>query len=346
MSATPTPTARPSGLTSEQTQLLALINGFRSTQVVYVIAKLGLADLLANGAATAEELASASGVDASNLYRVLRLATFFGLTAEEAGGRFSLTTLGDGLRSDVRGSSRGMAIMLGEEHYGAWGSLLHSVTTGESAFARVYGSPMFDYLLAHPESQAVFDAAMAAGTGLYLAALTEIYDFSGFRRIVDVGGGNGSVAATILDRNPNATAVVYDQAQLRAAAERYLQSSGVSDRGRFEPGNFFESVPAGGDLYLLSTIVHDWDDERALKILRNCRAAMDARAVLILLEAVMQPHGHPSTASLSDVNMMVVLTGRERTEEEFRALLAAAGFELKQISPFLERRCLLEARPV
>ncbi len=333
-------------LTPEQTQLLALINGFRSTQAVYVIAKLGLADLLSKGAATAEELAMASGVDAPNLYRVLRLAAFFGLVDEETDGRFSLTGLGAGLRSEARGSSRAMAIMLGEEHYGAWGSLLRSVRTGKSAFAQVYGSPMFDYLAAHPESQAVFDAAMASGTGLYLAALTEIYDFSGARMIVDVGGGNGSVAATILDRNPSATAVIYDQAQVLAAAEDYLRSRAVFDRCRLEPGNFFESVPAGGDLYLLSTVLHDWDDERALKILRNCRAAMDVSGVLILLDAVMQPHGHPSTATLADVNMMVMLTGRERTEDEFRALLAAARFELTRVSPLLERRSLLEARPV
>lgn len=324
-----------------------MINGYRFTQAVYVMAKLGIADRLADGPLTASELASLVKADPRNLARVLRLAAYAGLVEEESGGRFRLTNAGEPLRSDVVDSVLPHAIMTGQEFYDAWGHLLHSVKTGESAFDHVYGAQFFDYLAENPDSQATFDAAMAVGTAdLFGRPLAEAYDFSSLQRIVDVGGGNGSVSAAILQLHPHLEAVIYDQPQVLPAADAYLKKQGVRDRCRLVEGNFFESIPEGGDAYLLSNIVHDWEDDRATKILRNCRRAMQPSARLLLLEMVMPPHGQPSSAALYDVNMMVLLHGQERTEGEYRTLLAAAGFELRQITSVSDRIDLLEGMPV
>jgi len=327
-------------------RLVALMHGFRSTQVTYVIAKLGLADHLAAGPLTAAELASRVKVNPENLGRVLRLAAFYGLVTELPEGRFELTPFARPLRRDVDDSIAPTAVMLGQDHYGAWGALLHSVKSGESAFQHVYGMPMFDYLAKHPDAQADFDAAMSAGTEVFLGSMVDVYDFSESRIIVDVGGGNGSVSAMILKRNPVMEAVIYDQPQVLEAADRYLSGAGVRKRCRLVPGNFFETVPEGGDLYFLSNIIHDWDDERALRILRNCRAAMTPAAAVLLLEAILPEHGHPSQVAMADVNMMVVLTGRERTEAQYRKLLAAADLRLTKVVAVSERDHLIEARPL
>ena len=326
--------------------LLELISGFRSTQATYVVAKLGLADQLADGPLTATELASRVDVKPERLRRVLRMAAFFGLLSEVPDERFELTSLGRLLRTDVAGSLRANAIMLGEEHYRAWGSLLHSIKTSEPAFEHVYGAPLFEYMAAHPDAQATFDAAMSSGMDVMLGSLADAYDFSKARIVVDIGGGNGSVSAMILKRHPHLEAVIYDQAHVLGAAETYLAAAGVRARCRLVPGNFFESVPEGGDAYVLSNIVHDWDDERSLRILRNCRAAMGPGASVLLLEAIMPEHGSPSVAAMADVNMMVLLTGRERTLKEFRTLLESAGLRLVGSTPVWARESLLEARPL
>src|SRR5713226_2402045 len=326
-------------------RLVALMHGFRSTQVTYVIAKLGLADHLAAGPLTAAELASRVKVNPENLGRVLRLAAFYGLVTELPEGRYELTPFARPLRRDVDDSIAPTAVMLGQDHYGAWGALLHSVKSGESAFQHMYGMPMFDYLAKHPDSQADFDAAMSAGTDVFLKSLVDVYDFSEVRVIVDVGGGNGSVSAVILKQNPSLEAVIYDQPQVLQAAERYLSDAGVRARCRLVPGDFFASVPDDGDLYILSNIVHDWDDERAVRILRNCRTSMKPSAAVLLLEAVLPEHGRPSVATMFDVNMMVMLTGRERTEAQFRSLLGGAELRLTKVVALSDRLSLIEARP-
>lgn len=326
-------------------RLFALHYGYRSTQVVYVIAKLGLADHLADAPLTAAELATRVQADPVSLGRLLRLASFYGLVEERPGGRFALTPLGRPLSSGGDDSLKALATMLGEEHYGAWGSLLHSVKTGQPAFNHVYGAPFFDYMAAHPKTQATFDAAMSAGSDAFLGELADSYDFSKVRVLVDVGGGNGSVSARILKHNPAMQAVIYDQPQVLEAAERYLSKAGLRARCRLVPGDFFSSVAEGGDLYVLSNIVHDWDDERAVRILRNCRSAMKPTGVVMLVEAVMAEHGRPSRAAMADVNMMVLLTGRERTEEQYRSLLQEADLSLTRIIP-MSVLSLIEARPL
>jgi len=326
-------------------RLVALTRGFRTTQATYVFAKLGLADELAAGPATAAELAQKVDVNADALARVLRLDAFCELVTEVPGDRFELTAVGNLLRTGVEGSLKAHAIMVGEQHYIAWGSLLYSVRTGEPAFDHVFGSPFFDYMAKDPDAQATFDAAMSSGSDLYLAPLADAYDFRA-RTLVDVGGGNGSLSAIILKRHPQVEAVIYDQPQVLEAADRYLTDAGLRERCRLVPGNFFESVPEGGDVYFLSNIVHDWDDERAVQILKNCRAAMNPTAVVLLLEAVMPEHGTPPEAAMFDVNMLVLLTGKERTRTQFESLLRAAGLRLEKVTPVSKTESLIEARPL
>ncbi len=331
---------------SDLSRLLALVQGFRASQVTYVIAKLGIADRLAESPRTADELAAGLSVNADRLGRMLRLAAYYGLVAEVSGQRFELTPIGRPLCTGVAGSVKATAVMLGEEHYRAWADLLHSVKTGEPAFDHVFGTPFFDYMKTHPETQATFDAAMSDGVDAFYGSLADNYDFAKSRILIDVGGGNGSLSSVILKRHPHLEAVIYDQPQVLEAADQYLNAAGVRSRCRLVPGNFFDSVPEGGDAYLLSNIVHDWDDERALSILRNCRAAMAAQGAVLLVESVMPEHGQPSRAAMFDVNMMVVLTGRERTEEQYRGLLAAADLQLTRVTPISGGESLIEARPL
>jgi O-methyltransferase/methyltransferase family protein len=325
---------------------LTLLQGYRSTQVMYVMAKLGLADRLAKAPMTAMELASLVGTNPISLGRVLRLAAFLGLVSEIPNGRFELTEVGRLLSSSMEGSINANAIMAAELQYDAWSALLHSVQTGEPAFDQVHGAPFFDYLAANPDAQAVFDAGMSAGNEVFSRALGAAHDFSTARVVVDVGGGNGSVSAMILEHNPAIEAVIYDQPQVLEAADTYLTAAGVRSRCRLMPGDFFKSVPRGGDVYVLSNIVHDWDEARALRILQNCRAAMTETSVVLLIEAVMPEHGQPSVAATQDVNMLVLLTGRERTESEYRDLLKLADLRLTKVSPLWERESLIEARPL
>jgi len=323
----------------------ALTRGYRTTQATYVFAKLGLADELAAGPATSAELAAKTNVNAEALARVLRLAAYCELVTELPGDRFELTETGNLLRSGVEGSLKAHAIMVGEEHYTAWGSLLYSVRTGKPAFDHVFGSPLFDYMAKNPDTQGTFDAAMSSGSDVYLAPLADAYDFRA-RTLVDVGGGNGSLSAIILRRHPQLEAVIYDQPQVLEAADRYLSDAGLRERCRLVAGNFFESVPEGGDIYFLSNIIHDWDDERATQILKNCRVAMNPSGVVLLLEAVVPEHGTPSAVAFYDVNMMVMLTGKERTQSQFEALLRAAGLGLHKVTPVSDTESLIEARPL
>lgn len=324
-------------------RLLAMINGFRTTQVVYVTAKLGLADYLASSALTADELAIKTDTNQQGLGRVLRLAALYGLVTEEADGRFNLAPLGESLRSEAPRSLRPVAIQLGELHYRAWGELLHSVKTGKSAFMNEYGAPLFDYLAAHPDAQATFDAYMSANRSPFAKALSEKYDFSSFHLIVDVGGGNGSVSAAILQENPNLKAIILDRPETVGAARQLLEAERLEDRCQLIAGDFFESIPSGGDLYLLSNIIHDWDDERAVEILRNCRAAMAPNTPVILLEAVLLPHGRSNGAVLADVNMLVMLTGKERTEDQYASLFRSAGFRPSRTISINDRLSVIEA---
>ncbi|MBA2702839.1 MAG: methyltransferase [Blastocatellia bacterium] len=314
--------------------MLQMISGFWISRAVYVAAKLGVADHLSDGYRTIDELAAATGTHAPSLYRVLRALASVGVFTEDGKRGFALTPLAETLRTDVSGSLRAFAtVELGEEHYPAWGELLHSVRTGEIAFDRAFGMPVWEFFEQNPENAKTFNDAM---TGMTLAvndAVLSSYDFSSIGKMIDVGGGHGSLIASILKAHPEMRGILFDAPPVIEGARRRLQDEGIAERCEAIAGDFFESVPGGGDAYILKWIIHDWDEERSITILKNCHRAMAENGRLLLVEAVV-PHGsEPHFSKFIDLNMLVMTGGRERTEDEYRKLFEASGFRLTRIIP-------------
>jgi hypothetical protein len=246
--------------------------------------------------------------------------------------------------TDASASLRGFAIAeLGEHHYPAWAELLHSMRTGEIAFNRLFGMSVWEYRAQHPDDARIFDEAMASFTAAGNEAILRGYDFSPFSKIVDVGGGDGSLIAGILKANPATQGVVFDLPHAIMRAQQRLEAAGLMNRCQAVAGDFFESVPAGGDAYVLKWIIHDWDDERAVTILKNCRRAMPQVAKLLLIEAVIPAGNAPSFHKFMDLNMLVMTGGRERTEAEYRALLGAADLNLTRIIATRSEMSVVEA---
>lgn len=336
--------------------LMQQITGFMPAQVVYVAAHLGIADLLADGTKSSETLARVTGTHAPSLHRLLRALASLGLLDEIKPGQFALTATGAHLRTDMPGSLRNLALMFGGEHsWRSWGDLLHSVRTGESAAQHIYGLDSFEYLAAHPKEASIFNAAMADITREVARAVSAAYDFSRFRTIVDVGGGNGTLISAIMAGAPALRGVVFDLQTGNAEAPQQLAAAGVAERCEVVAGDFFRSVPNGADVYVLKSVIHDWDDDRSVLILKNCRRAISGNGKLLLVERVMPARMETSPShqrmAMIDINMLAVPGGRERTEAEYRALFAAAGFALAQILPLsaLSDRLdvsLIEAVPV
>ena len=328
---------------------VALIQKLTSSfvaQAISVVAKLGTADALADGPQGVDALAAAANAHAPSLYRVLRALASVGVFAEDADGRFCLTPLAEPLRSDAPGSVRAFAIMLGEEwSWRPWGRLLDSVRTGHAAFEHTYGTGIFAYLAEQPEASAIFDAAMTGRTGPDDDAVVAASDFSAFRTVVDVGGGRGSLLASILRAHPDVRGILFDQAHVIAGARQYLNAAGLGERCETVAGDFFDSVVAGGDAYVLKQVIHDWDDERARRILEQCRRAMPATGRLLVVERVIPPGNDPSFGKLTDLAMLVWTGGKERTEADYRALLAAAGFALTRVVPTPSPLSVVEAVP-
>ena len=323
------------------------MHGYASTQLLYVAAKLGIADLLADGPRDADALAAATGAHPDALRRVLRASATLGIFAERGDGTFALTGLSRLLQSDTSGSLRASAIMFGEEWcWKPYGELLRSVLTGETAFDHIFHKGFFDYLGDHPEAATVFDDAMTNFSRDHAKAVVEAYDFSGVRQVVDVGGGHGSLLAAILKTSPSATGVLFDQPSVVAGATGGLKSEGVADRCDLVSGDMFESVHAGGDAYVLKWIIHDWDDARAIAILKSCREAMADNGRVLLIERVLAPPGEVSQGTRGDVTMMALMGGRERTEADFRGLLEASGFRLTRVVPTAIELSVIEAHPV
>lgn len=305
------------------------------SQAVYVAARLGIADHLADGPETHDALAKATATHAPSLRRVLRLLAAAGVLNEREDGRFELTPVGSFLKSGP-GSFRAAAQLFGGPMvWQSWGDLLTTVRTGETALHRVFKTDSFAYFEEHPEEAAVFDEAMGSFTAMTAIAVAAAYDFSSMRKVVDVGGGQGALLAGILRANPELRGVVFDLPRLADGARRAIAASGVGDRLVFVGGDFFEAVPPGADAYVLKHVIHDWDDAKATRILRTCRAAMGPATKLLTVEGVYPPRidGSPESegAARNDVNMMVCTGGRQRSEAEFRALYAAAGLRLAQI---------------
>lgn len=331
--------------------LLQVITGYTSSQVVHVAVQLGLADLLADGPRSVEDLVAATGTRAPSLARLVRALAALGLVAEAEGGRVELTALGTPLRADVPGSLRDTALFLaGPWFWRAWGDLLYSVRTGEPAFDRAFGMSNFAYWEHDAEAGAIHDAFFRAMARTTNAPLVAAYDYSRFGHVVDVGGSTGALLAAILRAHPGVRGTLFDLPHVVAGAGPVLAEAGVADRCAMVGGSFFDAVPAGGDAYVLKYIIHDWDDERAATILRRCREAMGPGAVLLVIEQVLPEHLEAGAAAqrLARLDLqMLVLTpgGRERTESEFRRLLADAGFELRRVIPTQSPFSILEAAP-
>ncbi|MHB9025479.1 MAG: methyltransferase [Armatimonadota bacterium] len=320
--------------TAGRRKLRALLNGYQQTALLYVAAKLGLADLLAAGPKSSDALAETLGAHPRSLHRLLRGLVVLGVCAEEGNGRFRLTALGRGLQADAPGSQRGTAILNGEEYAGAWGGLLHSVMTGETAFPQVFGMSQWAHREAHPELNEYFNAELAQGTERLTGAVLAAYDFSRFGVVADVGGGHGSLLAAILNAHPAATGILFDLPHVVAGASPSLEAAGVADRCRLAGGSFFDEIPAGADAQILKSVIHDWDDAQSLAILRNCHRALKAGGTLLLIERIMPARAARSPfAVLLDLQMLALTGGRERREAEFRTLLAAAGFTHTRLIP-------------
>jgi SAM-dependent methyltransferase len=310
----------------------SLIAGMRNTQLVYVAAKLGLADMLYEGPRNVGDMAAGLDVNAAALRSILRGLANRGLVVEESAGTFSLTALGQYLRADAPGALRDHAIRSAEVQYPAWGSLLYAVETGQSAFEHAQGSDFFDYLAANPTLNNAFNDGMTARTESIVDETVAAYDFSPFARVVDVGGGAGVVLSRILEAQPAAMGILYDTAAVTHKAEAYLARRGLSGRAEVIAGDFFAAVPRG-DLLVLQAILHDWDDERAALILRRCRQALASDGRILIIEDVL-PDKVGDDASLieSDLTMLVCHNGRERTLREYEELLARAGLRLESVA--------------
>jgi SAM-dependent methyltransferase len=316
-----------------QEELSRLIGGYQHSQAIYVAAKLKIADLLAEGPHTVDELAEMTGAHAPSLYRVLRALAGMGVFIEDDERRFGMTPLAEPLRSDVPGSQWAFAVMMGEEHYHVWGDLFFAVETGQNAFERIYGMPVFEFLSENPEKGRIFDAAMTSIHGRETLPLLDAYDFSDIELLADIGGGNGSVLTAVLQRHPKLRGLLFDLRPVIERSRRNLKFAGFAGRCQLATGDFFQSVPAGADAYLLRHIIHDWNDEKAMLILRNIHRAMKADGRLLVLETVLPPGNQPSPARFLDLTMMLVPGGQERTEEEYRRLFGDAGFRLTRIIP-------------
>jgi hypothetical protein len=324
--------ARP-GIPPHVLEMWNLMYGMIRTQVLHVAASLGLADILASGPKDAMALSLVTNTDLDSLRRVLRCLVSCGVLSTDAQGRYSLTPSGELLRSDSSPSSRAGAVFYGSGFiWNAWGRLLENVRTGTTAFELVHGAPVFEYLAAHPEDLRINTEFMTEMTGPRLLAAARSYEFPPAGLVVDVGGGEGAMLTAILQANPGLKGLLFELPEVIEAAKPSLAGSGLADRCRLEAGDFFERVPAGGDIYILSNILHDWDDQHCGVILANCRGAMNTGSRLFIVDAVM-PENPPFTLAALDLQMMVVLGGKQRTEVEYRELIEPAGFGVTKVVP-------------
>jgi len=308
-------------------QYMRLVDGFVTTQLLYVAASLDVGGRLSGGPMSGPDLAAAVGVDHAALARVLRGLVAEGVLAEDDEGRFRLTPLGGGLSS-----LRGATIARGELYYGAAAGLLKTVREGGTSFEHVHGASFFDYLQRHPDQYRVFQGSMAGRAEREARDVVAGYDFSGLRRLVDVGGGPAVLLAEILRATPQLRGVLMDREAVLPQARAHVERSGVGDRAECVKGDFFVSVPAGGDAYLLSRVLHDWNDGDAGRILANCRAAMSPGARLLVVEAILPERaGDAPEVIRMDLHMLILLGAKERTEAEFHRLLGDAGFRVQRV---------------
>lgn len=341
------PTSAKPSQVSPDGELIRLIFAKNVSMALSVVAKLRVADLLAEGPRALADLAARTKTHAPSLYRVLRTLASVGVFAEQADSRFALTPTGEYLRTGVKGSLRGLAdLTCSDSTWRPWSRMIETVRTGSPAFDGVHGEPIFEYLGKHPDESAVFNEAMTGFSSNIAPAVAEAYDFSAFKMIVDVGGGHGTLLTTILRAHPGVSGIAFDSPPVVAGAEDAIREARLAGRCRTAGGDFFLSVPDGGDAYLLKHIIHDWSDDQATTILRNCRRGVNPGGKLLLVEMVVAPGDTSDFAKLLDLEMLVNLTGRERTEAEYRQLLSKAGWRLTRVIPTKSSVQIVEAEPV
>jgi len=314
--------------------MLSLLTMYWVSQMLHSVAQLGVADVLAEKPLAPDAIAKQVGAHAPFLRRVLRALASVGVFAEDARGRFRLTPLGQTLRADRPGSLRDFALMIAADYnWSSWTSLPHALETGANSFERTHGVPMFAYLQKHADKERAFAASMASISGTENAAIARAYAFGRFAQLVDVGGAHGHLLATILRRHKKLRGVLFDQPQVVASARDggFIRAPDVRERCEVAGGSFFESVPAGADGYVMKYIIHDWDDEKSMRILGHCRDAMTPEGRVLVVDHVIPQGNSASWAKLLDVNMMVGPGGQERTREEFRALFARVGLRLARV---------------
>lgn len=326
-------------------QVLGLITGMWGAQAAATCARLGIPDQLAGGPKTAEEVAAAIRCDPSATFRLMRGVVTVGLLTHEE-GRFSLTPMGQLLRKDVPGSMRSFLIAeMAPGHWLPWGHLEEAVRSGKPSLPKVLGMDAWEYYRKNPEEGRHFAEGMSGISMMAMQAVLASTSFAGAKVVVDVGGSHGAFLAGVLGQEPKAKGILFDQPQVVEGAGPTLDAAGVAARVERRGGDFFASVPAGGDVYLLKHILHDWNDEECVKILRNVRASMAPEGRVVVVEMLVGGEGPPSPAPLMDLNMLVMLTGRERTAEEFAGLFAKAGLRLSKVTPTPSPMVVIEAVP-
>lgn len=324
--------------------LTRIMLGALAAQALYVPAKLGIADLLAAGPKSVEDLATATDTDAPALYRILRAAASLGVFAEQENRTFALNANAEPLLSNRPNSLRDMTIFMGEDwHWEVWGKTLFSVRTGKSVWAEKHGEDVFGYFKANPEAAGIFDRAMNSLSVLSIKPVTEGYDFLGINTLIDIAGGHGRLLTAILEANPSMRGVLFDLPHVIEGARANVSITNAADRVEFATGDFFVSVPAGGDAYIMKHIIHDWDDDRALKILRNIKTAMNPGGRVLLVESVIADGNTQDFGKLMDIEMLVSPGGKERTAKEYEDLFQRAGLRLTRILPTKSLYSIIEA---
>jgi O-methyltransferase/methyltransferase family protein len=331
---------------SRQAQLIQMATAHWVSSLVYVAAQMSLADRLAEAPKTADELAQSTATDAPSLYRVLRTLAGMGLFTEDSGHRFSLTPLGDVLRTGTPGSVRSAVLtMAGDLVTKSMGQFHYSIQTGKTGFEKAFGMPLFEWLANHPAEASMFSETMVGFHGAEPAAVATAYDFSQFETVIDVGGATGNLLTAVLGHHPKPRGILFDLPHVVRDASALIQTRGLTHRITIESGSFFEGVPAADGVYLLSHIIHDWSEAQCLTILGNCRRAMKPNSLLLIIEMVLPTGNTPHPGKMLDMIMLAVAGGQERTEPEYRVLLDKAGFRLTQVVPTESAVSIVEALP-
>jgi hypothetical protein len=325
-------------------QLIQMGRAHLVSRLVCAAAKLGLADQLASVPKSAAELAGAMQVHAPSLHRLMRTLASLGILAEQSEQRFALTSLGEALKTGAPGSARSTLIVFGSPwQQSGWDNLVYSVQTGKPGFDKAHGVAFFHYLERHPEDASLFSETMVGLHNQEPPAVAAAYDFSIFKTIVDVGGATGNMLSAVLAHHAGPRGILFDRPHVVTDAPALLDAKGVRDRVTIEPGDFFQSVPTGADAYILSHIIHDWDEDQCLTILGHVRKAMNPAGRLLIVEMVLPPGDTAHPGKMLDMTMLVLLGGQERTESEYASLLSKAGLRLTQVVPTNSAVSIVEA---